>query len=76
MAKSKKQKQAEAIHRLRLLFKCKFDIYINSQYGTESYRKCEAQLGSVYAAKRSDEARRSWLRYCKEAHVDNHGNPL
>jgi hypothetical protein len=76
MAKSKKQKQAEAIRRLRAQFHDNCDTYLKRQPGTKIYDDWVARFGTDYANKRATEARDSFHRYCKEAHVDTHGNEL
>lgn len=76
MAKTKKQKQADAIRRLRAQFHDNCDTYLKRQTGTKIYDDWVARFGTDYANKRVAEARDSFHRYCKEAHVDTHGNEL
>ncbi|MBI6883161.1 hypothetical protein [Pseudomonas putida] len=76
MAKSKEQKQAEAIERKRELYGKNFDVYIECQYGTPGYHQNEQLHGRAYADERAQTTARTFERYCSEARIDKHGNPL
>lgn len=76
MAKTKKQKQAEAIRRLRAQFHDNCDTYLKRQPNTLIYADWVTRFGTDYAKQRATEARATFHRYCKEAHVDTHGNEL
>lgn len=76
VAKKKQQKQAEAINRKRALYSKKFNEYIELQYGTSGYDQAEKQNGRAYADERAQTALRTFERYCTEAQIDKHGNPV
>ena len=76
MAKTKQQKQADAIRRLSAQFTENCDTYLKRQPGTKIYDDWVTRFGTEYANQRVAEARATFQRYCKEAHVDTHGNEL
>lgn len=76
MAKSKEQKQLEAIQRKRSMINSYRETWMKYAYGTESRQKLlqnntEAKLDELF--ERADKA---FKEACKEAQVDTHGNPL
>lgn len=76
MAKSKAQKQAEAIDRKRALFSINFDHYIKNQSGTAAYLEMERLRGTAHAESLAATTKGTFERYCAEAQIDKHGNPL
>lgn len=76
MAKTKEQKQVDAIERKRASFSKNFDQYIRFQHGMPAYSELEQSLGQAKAQARADETRKTFERYCNEAKIDKHGNHL
>ena len=76
MAKSKEQKQQEALERKRSLYSFKQQERTAWSFVGHLYQKALKNHGHVYADKRLCEANQVWLNYLKEAQIDSHGNPL
>lgn len=74
--KTKQQKQLEALERKRGLYSAKLDQYLGTQYGTKDYSDFEARWGAQRAQQRSEDGRRTFEKYLREARLDSHGNPL
>ena len=76
MPKTKAHKAEEAMQRKRERFAINFQRYIELQPGTESYARLVSTIGQTYADNRAKETLATFKRYCKEAQIDAHGNPL
>lgn len=74
--KSKKQKQQEALAKLRARYSEKLDQYISVLYGSAGYMENVRNHGQEYAAKIAHDSNRRFVEYCAEAKIDKHGNPL
>lgn len=75
MAKTKYQKQQEAIERKRKFFHVYVTLWIDSQPGGEKYKR-QLAFGKEAADKCAAEAERALVKAAKEANVDRYGNPL
>lgn len=76
MAKSKEQKQAEAIERKLSLWDVNFARYADRQFPNRIYNDHQSRFGKEYADRESAHARRLFHNYCKEVGRDFHGNPV
>lgn len=76
MAKTKEQKQQEAIERKMLFWDHNFETYAKCQYPNELWHQFEKQNGTAYANQRAEDAKNTFARYCKEVGRDFHGNPV
>lgn len=75
MAKSKQQKQEEALARKRQLYNSKLEEMKRWQPHGQSYKKWFERHGKQSAEKRLAEANANWGRYLLEAQLDIYGNP-
>ncbi len=76
MAKSKQQKQEEALARKRQNYNLQLELYMGFQPGGDKWKESIQKLGPEVTAKRLLEVNSNWKRYLKEAQLDSHGNPL
>lgn len=76
MAKSKAQKQLEALDRKRALYSDKARRFRNTQFGSSDYTQYEHRFGTEAAQRWAEEEKRIFLKFCKEAQIDTHGNRL
>lgn len=74
MAKSKEQKQQEALQRKRDMFTAKSIENQSYSVSGDRYKELEKRHGKEYAEKRRNEANVTFGRYLKEAGLDKHGN--
>ncbi len=75
MAKSKQQKQQEAIARNRSAFPNEIKMWCRTQSSGELYKE-RLQISKEAAQKCASDGDIQLLRAAKEAHVDRYGNPL
>ena len=75
MAKTKEQKQKEALERKRKFFHVYTTNWLDSQPGGERYKR-HAKISQVSADRLASETEQALVRAAKEAHLDRHGNPL
>lgn len=76
MAKSKQQKQQEALDRKRAQFPEKMTLRLKYNPGGNYYENCKRFQGQELADKRAAEHNIAFGRYLKEAQLDTHGNHL
>lgn len=76
MAKSKEQKQQEALERKRAMFDEKAVWYRQHQVGGDFYNDFCNRHNREYAEKRKNEVSIVFARYLVEAQLDYHGNPV
>jgi hypothetical protein len=76
MAKSKAQKQAEAIERKMAFWDLNFARYSDKQFPNRLYNDNLKRYGKDYADSEAAHARRLFGNYCKEVGRDFHGNPV
>lgn len=76
MAKSKEQKQQEALQRKRDMFTAKSIENQSCNVGGDIYQEREKRYGKEYAEKRRNEANATFGRYLKEVGLDSHGNVI
>lgn len=76
MAKSKQQKQLEAIERKRQHLSYQRQVYLEAQWGSQTYNKKLQVIPQEKLDQQAAEAKRIFLKACAEAQVDAHGNPL
>jgi hypothetical protein len=75
MAKSKQEKQQEALARKRALYPEKLKEYHSRCFGGETYLEIHAaglDAGRFF----QQEAKRVFEKYLEEAQLDEHGNPF
>ena len=75
MAKSKIQKQQEAIERKRQHYNMHLKRYKSAMFG-ERYKDTLKHWGIQRAEANKEQAQIMFARYCKEARVDEYGTPL
>ena len=75
MAKSKEQKQKEAIERKRAAFPAEIKMWCEAQeYSTKASNI--HKFGKEHCDKHMADAEKRLVRAAKEAHLDRYGNPL
>lgn len=75
MAKSKQQKQEEALARKRQLYNSKLEEMKRWQPHGQTYKEYRERNGLLATEKRLAEANANWGRYLLEAQLDIYGNP-
>lgn len=76
MAKTKVQKQQEAIERKRKHLNRVRQNWIDVAYGTATHRDNAERYGLKFADDVANQARMAYLRLCRECNVDDYGNPI
>lgn len=74
--KTKFERQYEAIERKRRNFHKELDYWIQFQYGTSMYANLVQSQGQDFADQKRIDANTRFEKFCAEAKVDAHGNPL
>lgn len=76
MAKSKQQKQDEALARKRQNYNVQLERWRDWGYTDKNYVDYAKQHGEEAAEKRKVQADAIWCKYLKEAQLDIYGNPV
>lgn len=76
MAKTKEQKQQEALARNRAMYPDKLRDYLESQQGGVNYERILRDYGPGAASLNSRETKRVFKEWCEQNKIDMHGNIL
>lgn len=76
MPKTRKQKQDEAIERLRKSIPVMRDRMLRSQRGGDLWKAAVTTNSQKHADYLAEVTLKNFKRQCEEARVDTHGNPL